>query len=107
MPAKKKTQPPEPGSGAQRKLPPGVKLLRTLQGHQGAVMSVAFDPQGSALASGSGDRTVKLWEARSGKLLRTLEGHQNSVVKGVRAHLVIRTPRERAPRDRMIAQMTP
>ena len=39
-------------------------------------MSVAFDPQGETLASGSDDNTVKLWEARSGKLLRTLEGHQ-------------------------------
>lgn len=30
-------------------LPLGVKkLLRTLEGHQGAVMSVAFDPQGDA-----------------------------------------------------------
>ena len=26
-------------------------------------MSVAFDPQGGTLASGSADKTVKLWEA--------------------------------------------
>jgi small GTP-binding protein len=38
------------------------------------VLSVAFDPQGATLASGSADHTVKLWEARTGKLLRTLEG---------------------------------
>jgi small GTP-binding protein len=50
-------------------LPPGVKLLRTLEGHQGSVNSVAFDPQGGTLASGGDDDTVKLWEARSGKLL--------------------------------------
>ncbi len=60
-------------------LPPGVKLLRTLEGHQDAVRSVAFDPQGETLASGSKDKTVNLWEVRSGKLLRTLEGHQNIV----------------------------
>ena len=42
-------------------------------------MSVAFDPQGGTLASGSGDKTVKLWEVRSGKLLRTLEGHTEPV----------------------------
>jgi small GTP-binding protein len=60
-------------------LPPGVKLLRTLEGHQDAVKSVAFNPQGEMLASGSDDKTVKLWEARSGKLLRTLEGHQEWV----------------------------
>ena len=55
------------------------KLLRTLEGHQDSVRSVAFDPQGGTLASGSDDNTVKLWEARSGKLLRTLEGHQDWV----------------------------
>src|SRR5262249_45512297 len=45
-------------------LPPGVKLLRTLEGHTGAVFSVAFDPGGGTLASGSDDTTVKLWDAR-------------------------------------------
>ncbi len=40
-------------------------------------MSVAFDPSGRTLASGSGDNTVKLWEVASGKLLRTLEGHED------------------------------
>jgi small GTP-binding protein len=64
---------------ARPALPPGVKLLRTLEGHQDAVTSVAFDPQGETLASGSSDDTVKLWEAASGKLLRTLEGHRDRV----------------------------
>ncbi len=41
-------------------------------------MSVAFDPQGETLASGSDDKTVKLWDVHSGKLLRTLEGHQGT-----------------------------
>ena len=34
-------------------LPPGVKEFRTLEGHKGIVMSVAFDPQDGTLASGS------------------------------------------------------
>jgi len=38
-----------------------------------------FDPQGETLASGSGDNTVKLWEARNGRLLRTLEAHTMAV----------------------------
>jgi hypothetical protein len=64
------------GAAAAAPLPAGVKLLRTLEGHTGAVRSVAFDPrEGSTLASGSVDKTVKLWEVASGKLLRTLEGH--------------------------------
>ncbi|PYQ67178.1 MAG: hypothetical protein DMF53_02210, partial [Acidobacteria bacterium] len=52
-----------------------MKLLRTLEGHQRTVSSVAFDPQGETLASGSDDNTVKLWEARSGKLLHMLKEH--------------------------------
>jgi small GTP-binding protein len=60
-------------------LPPGVKLLHTIEGHQKRVMTVAFDPQGETLASGSYDHTVRLWHAQSGKWLRTLEGHDESV----------------------------
>jgi WD40 repeat protein len=44
------------GEQQERELPPGVKLLRTLEGHEGVVMSVAFDPMGQTLASRSKDR---------------------------------------------------
>ena len=55
------------------------ELLRTLEGHSDYVNSVAFDPSGGTLASGSGDQTVKLWDVGSGELLRTLEGHSDIV----------------------------
>ncbi len=77
--AKSEPQGPRANEELRPELPPGVKLLRTLEGHQGAVNSVAFDPQGETLASGSDDETVKLWEARSRKLLRTLEGHRGTI----------------------------
>ena len=36
------------GGPEQPKLPPGLKLLRTLEGNQGVVMRVAFDSRGAA-----------------------------------------------------------
>ncbi len=52
---------------------------RTLEGHTGAVYSVAYSPRGGQLASGSYDNTVRLWEAESGTLMHSLEGHTGAV----------------------------
>jgi WD40 repeat protein/serine/threonine protein kinase len=53
--------------------------LLTLQGHTRSVWSVAFSPDGTRLASGSLDGTVKVWDATSGKLIRTLRGHEGGI----------------------------
>ena len=52
---------------------------KTLTGHTSSVYSVAFSPDGKSIVSGSFDKTIKLWNAQSGKLLQTLKGHSNSV----------------------------
>ena len=55
------------------------QMLRTIEGHQGAVLSVAFSPDGARIVSGSSDKTIVLWDATTGRLLRKLEGHAGSV----------------------------
>ena len=54
--------------------------VSTLEGHGSAVNSVCFSPDGSLLASGSWDDTIRLWDVRTGKRLRTLTGHLDGVL---------------------------
>jgi serine/threonine protein kinase len=54
-------------------------LDKTLTGHSGQVYSLAYSPDGRYLASGSKDRTIKIWEVATGKQLRTLTGHSSQV----------------------------
>jgi WD40 repeat protein len=46
-----------------------------LLGHMDQVISVAFSPDGTKIASGSADRSVKIWDAATGKQLWDLKGH--------------------------------
>jgi WD40 repeat protein len=50
-----------------------------LEGHQKSVKSVSFSPDGQTLATGSDDKTIKLWNVATGKEILTLQGHQKSV----------------------------
>lgn len=61
-----------------------VKATRIfgLAAHLNTVSALAFSPDGKTLASGSHDKTIKLWSVPDGKLLKTLKEHA-SVVSGL------------------------
>jgi WD40 repeat protein len=51
------------------------QIIATLKGHTGWVNSVSFSPDGSKLASGSSDGTIRLWDIETMKSIATLKGH--------------------------------
>ena len=53
--------------------------LRELKGHEDSIWSVAFSPDGTTIASGSRDRSVRIWDAATGRQLRELKGHGDEV----------------------------
>ncbi|KAE9385621.1 hypothetical protein BT96DRAFT_574609 [Gymnopus androsaceus JB14] len=47
--------------------------------HEDEVNSVAFSPDGTQIVSGSGDQSVRIWDASTGKEMHKLEGHTDQV----------------------------
>ncbi|KAM3102035.1 NB-ARC domain-containing protein [Phormidesmis sp. 146-12] len=54
--------------------------LRTLEGHQDWVVTIDLSPECQMLASGSFDKTIKLWNSETGEIVRTLQGHTSPVL---------------------------
>ncbi|KAK5651076.1 hypothetical protein OQA88_13708 [Cercophora sp. LCS_1] len=52
---------------------------QTLEGHSDWVNSVAFSPDSKLVASGSGYKTIKIWDVAMGACTQTFEGHSSWV----------------------------
>jgi WD40 repeat protein len=54
----------------------------TLKGHSdwfGGIYTIAFSPDSKLIASGSKDKTIKIWQVNTGKEAITLEGHSDDI----------------------------
>ena len=55
------------------------RSVQVLSGHRGFITGLAFSPDGTALASASGDQTVKIWDAKTWRERGTHLGHTDEV----------------------------
>lgn len=97
-----------PGTeGAPRDRPGSVaadKDALVLKGHTDSVFGIAFSPNGRTVTTASFDKTVKVWDATTGKELFTLKGHTLPVLSVVYEpdgkHLVTAASKFRGEFDR-------
>jgi eukaryotic-like serine/threonine-protein kinase len=54
--------------------------LKVLSGHEDQVISAAYSPDGTRIATASYDGTARIWDARLGKQLAVLSGHEGLVL---------------------------
>lgn len=55
--------------------------LDLLTGHAGPVTSIVFSPDGNTVATGSEDKTVRLWDTNTKQHITTCDGHEDGVNK--------------------------
>jgi WD40 repeat protein len=53
--------------------------IALMEGHSSNVLTIAFSSDGSLIASGSEDTTIRVWNAEAGKEIHRLDGHTQLV----------------------------
>src|SRR5262245_54324676 len=66
-----------PAAGQEKK----PDVIAKLPGHRGGVSSLAFNPQVSLLATGSGNGVIRLWDAKTGDLVIRMDPQQHNGAK--------------------------
>jgi len=56
-----------------------VSIRKKFEGHMKTINSVCLSPDGRFVLSGSGDKTIRLWEVAPGKKIQRFEGHTSEV----------------------------
>ncbi|KAG8755155.1 hypothetical protein FRC12_010980 [Ceratobasidium sp. 428] len=57
-----------------------TKSDQLIRGHQSWVSAVAYSPDGTRIVSGSWDRTIRIWDAKTGQpISQPLHGHTHSI----------------------------
>ncbi|MBC8284910.1 MAG: WD40 repeat domain-containing protein, partial [Nitrospinae bacterium] len=56
-----------------------LSSIKRLNGHTKPIKTVAFNPDGKTLATGSSDKTIIIWDAKSGSPLKVLKGHTGKI----------------------------
>ncbi|ORM40642.1 Notchless -like protein 1 [Babesia sp. Xinjiang] len=62
------------------KIRPITRCSSSLEGHSESVLCMDFSPDGSMLATGSGDCAVRIWDLKTATPIKTLKGHTNWVL---------------------------
>jgi WD40 repeat protein len=47
----------------------GQAIVGLFEGHSGSVNSIAFSPDGIRVASGSSDKTLRIWDAQTSQVI--------------------------------------
>jgi WD40 repeat protein len=62
-----------------RRLPAGVKIVRTIGEHEGRVNQLAWSPDGSTIATVSDHKSIRLWNVASGECVKRLKDSRRKV----------------------------